>query len=71
VTCDARGAQLVSSPSVGYETVEGEPVYATGKNATVSLTIPARASLTGQEIGRRAVVPGQASSGPISVGIRW
>ena len=71
MTCDALGAQLVTSPSIGYETVEGKSVYATGKNATVSLTIPAGSSLTGQEIARRVLVPGQTSSGPVSVDTRW
>ena len=71
VTCDAQGVRLVSSPPVGYQTLEGNPVYATGKDAIVSLTIPAHASPSGHEIGRRILIPGQASTGPMPVDIRW
>ena len=71
VTCNDRGARLVSSPPVGHETLEGNPVYAIGNDVIVSLTIPARSSPSGHEIGMRILVPGQASTGPMPVDIRW
>ena len=71
VTCNDRGARLVSSPPVGYETLAGNPVYAIGNDVTVSLTIPARSSPSGHEIGMRILVPGQTSTGPMPVDIRW
>ena len=71
VTCNDRGARLVSSPPVGYETLAGNPVYAIGNDVTVSLTIPARSSPSGHEIGMRILVPGQTSNGPMPVDIRW
>jgi len=70
LTFDSEGARLVSSPAVGYETLEGMPAYATGEDTTVSLTVPAQLSPTGKEIRNRAiVVPGQTGDGPVPVDV--
>jgi len=71
LTCDASGAQLVSCPPVGYETLEGEPVYATGQDTTVRLEIPDAFSPTGESVRRRALVPGQTDDGPVVVDVAW
>jgi len=71
LTCDDRGAHLVSSPPVGYETLEGLPIYATGQDLEVLLSIPAQWSPTGEEIQKRVRVPGQTKDGPVPVDVRW
>lgn len=72
VTCDDRGARLVSSPPVGYETLEGLPVYATGQDTAVWIAISEASSPTGREIRERHVrLPGQTVDGPVPVDIRW
>ncbi|MSS71034.1 MAG: hypothetical protein EXS64_06065 [Candidatus Latescibacteria bacterium] len=71
VTFDDRGAHLVSSPPVAYETLEGRPVYAAGQDATVEMTLPAQGSPTGKDLLKRVLVPGQAKDGPVPVEVRW
>ncbi|HJN19153.1 MAG TPA: heparinase II/III family protein, partial [Armatimonadota bacterium] len=71
LTCDDKGAHLVSSPPVGYETLAGIPVYVTGQDTEVRLNIPAQWSPTGEDIQKRVLVPGQAQDGPVPVDIRW
>jgi len=71
ITLDARHAQLVSSPPIGFETLEGVPHYRTGQGVTVSMTIPASLSPTGEEIQRSLLVPGQTREGPVPVDAEW
>ena len=52
-TFDARGAHLVSSPPIGYETLEGLPVYTAGQTCNVSFSISEAFSPTGKEIRER------------------
>jgi hypothetical protein len=72
VTCDDRGARLVSSPPVGYETLEGLPVYAAGQDAAVWIAVSGASSPTGREVRERHVrLPGQTADGPVPVDIGW
>jgi len=71
VTFDAGRAHLVSSPQIGFETLEGVPLYRTGHGATVSLIIPAAVSPTGEDIQKSLVLPGQTEEGPVPVDIEW
>ncbi len=70
-TFDAGRAHLVSSPQIGFETLEGVPLYRTGHGATVSLTIPASASPTGEDIQTSLALPGQTAEGPVPVDVEW
>ncbi len=72
VTCHDRGARLVSSPPIGYETLEGRPVYTAGQNAVVGISVSKALSPVGKEIRERSVkLPGQTVDGPIPVDLRW
>ena len=71
VTIDASGAQLVSAPRLGYETVEGQAVYGSGRQSTVSITVPEQWSPTGKAIRKRVLIPGQTKAGPSPVEVRW
>ena len=69
--CGDRGVQVVSSPPVGYETVEGLPVYAPGADTGLQITLPAKLSPTGEEIRMRVSVPGQTQDGPVPLSASW
>ena len=71
VTFDEERAHFVSSPPQGYETLEGEPVYATGRESIVAITIPAQWSPSGKIIQKHVRVPGQTAAGPVPVDIQW
>ena len=71
VTFDGKQARLVSSPPVGFETLEGTPVYTAGQDATVSLTIPASWSPTGEDTRKSILVPGQTEDGPVAADVRF
>ena len=71
VTFDKKGAQLVSSPPVGYETLEGTPSYTAGRDASVSMTVPSPWSPTGEDAPKSILVPGQTENGPVPVDVQW
>jgi hypothetical protein len=72
LTCDEMGARLVSSPPLGYETLDGLPVYAAGQDADVWIAVSGASSPTGREIVQQRVrLPGQTAEGPVPVDIRW
>ena len=71
VTFDAGRAQLVSSPRIGFETLEGVRLYRTGQSAIVSMTISASVSPTGEEIQRSLMLSAQAKEGPVPVDVEW
>jgi hypothetical protein len=71
-TFDARGAHLVSSPSIGYETLEGMSVYNVGQTCDISIAISESASPSGQAIRERMIrLPGQTPHGPAPIEVRW
>jgi len=72
LTCDGAGARLISSPPVGYETLDGLPVYAAGQDADIWIAVSGASSPTGREVRERHVrLPGQMAEGPVPVDIRW
>ncbi len=56
---------LVSSPAVAYETLEGRPVYDTGRDADVWFELPPEGALAGRTI--KARLPAQTASGPVCI----
>jgi hypothetical protein len=76
VTCHSRRARFVSSPPIGYETLEGVPVFRAADkpkgDAVISLSVAAAASPTGKEIrDRRVTLAGQTTAGPVHVDMPW
>ncbi len=69
ITFDGTRARLVSSPPVAFETLEATPIYATGKDTTVSVTLPARWSPTKEATRKAVLVPGQTAEGPVPLDI--
>ena len=64
-TFEDESIQLVSSPSVAYETLEGRPAYNTGRDADVCIELPPEGARAGRKIGAR--LPAQTARGPVCV----
>ncbi len=64
LSVDDKNLQIVSSPVIGYDTIEGEPVYINGYDTTVQLDFPSDLAPGRQRIQKRLLIPGQTKNGP-------